>query len=438
MGNKTVYVGMSVEILHHGHINILNEASKYGDVTVGLLTDEAIASHKRLPLLKWEDRKKIVEKIQGVVNVIPQNEWDYSLNVSNMKPDFFIHGTDWLTGPSALIRERVLATLDSYGGTLIEVPYTEGISTSELWNGLRSLGTSAQIRQSMLRRLIETKEISRFIETHSPLSAIIAENSQVNIQKDGIESIREFDGFWSSSLTDSTFRGLPDTEVLSLGTRMQNISEIFDVTTKPLIMDADTGGQLDHFALHVKTMERIGISACIIEDKTGLKKNSLLGNDVAQTQEEPSLFAEKIKAGRSALVGNQFMVIARIESLILEKGMKDALSRAEIYADAGADAIMIHSREKNPDEIFTFSNEFKKSFPHLPLVVVPTSFSQVAETELVDNQFNIVIYANHLLRATYPAMQGVANSILRNGRAHEVENDIMSISQILKLVPGTS
>lgn len=429
----TVYIGMTIDVLHHGHINILEKAREYGDVIVGLLTDAAIADHKRLPYLSWEYRKKIVENITGVKKVVPQNEWDYSPNIMKYKPDFMVHGTDWLEGPLAPYRDRALKALEEHGGKLIEIPYTQGVSSSSMIEQMQGLGTTPDIRRKTLRRLLASKPISRFMEAHNPISALIVEHAKVEKN----DKIIQFDGFWSSSLTDSTSKGKPDIEALEVNSRLSNIDDIFDVTTKPLIMDADTGGKLEHFELHVKSMERLGISAVIIEDKTGLKKNSLFGNDVIQSQDDIESFCDKIKAGRAARVSDDFMVIARIESLILDKGMNDAIQRAIAYAKAGVDGIMIHSRKKTPNEVFEFARIFRKSYPVLPLVCVPTSYNKVTEKELADAGFNIVIYANHLLRAAFPAMQRVALEILKNSRSAEVEEQLMSINEILELIPGT-
>jgi phosphoenolpyruvate mutase len=429
----TVYIGMTVDILHHGHTNIIAQARQHGDVIVGLLTDAAVAGHKRLPYLRWEHRKQIIENIAGVTRVVPQETWDYAPNLRRYRPDIMVHGTDWLRGPLAPYRELALAALNEYGGSLIEVPYTEGVSSSAMAQQMRALGTTPDLRRATLRRLLEAKPILRFIEAHNPISALIAEHAR--IEQDG--RIREFDGFWSSSLTDSTARGKPDIEALEINTRLTGINEIFDVTTKPLIMDADTGGKLEHFELNVRSMERLGISATIIEDKTGLKKNSLFGNDVAQTQDDIPSFCEKIQAGRAARVSDDFMVIARIESLILEKGMDDALARADAYAGAGVDGIMIHSRASRPDEVFEFARCFRQSHRSLPLVCVPTSYNAVTEEELAEQGFNIVIYANHLMRAAYPAMRRVAHQILTNSRSLEVDKDLISIKEVLELIPGT-
>lgn len=429
----SIYIGMTVDILHHGHINIIENARKYGDVLIGLLTDEAVADFKRLPYLPYESRKVILQNIQGVTNVVPQNEWDYAPNLLKYKPDFMIHGDDWIEGPLAPYRDRALMALSEYGGKLIEIPYTKGISSSGMVENLLSVGTTPEIRKGTLKRLLRAKSMNRFIEAHSPISALIAENSKVEVNG----RIRQFDGFWSSSLTDSTEMGKPDIEALDISSRLSNINNIFEVTTKPLIMDLDTGGKPEHFEINVRSIERLGISAVIIEDKTGLKKNSLFGNEVPQTQENVDLFCDKIRAGRSSRINSDFMVIARIESLILEKGMADALMRARAYVEAGVDGIMIHSRQKRPDEVYEFARIFRTDFPHIPLVCVPTSYNSATEDELASHGFNVVIYANHLMRAAYPAMKKVAYEILKHGRSAEVDGQLISINEVLELIPGT-
>ncbi len=434
MTKNKVYLGMTIDIMHHGHINIIEKAREYGDIVVGLLTDSAVANYKRLPYLDYEQRLQIVKNIKGVTDVVPQNEWDYSPNLLKYKPEFMIHGDDWLEGPLKKYRQIALEALNTYGGKLIEIPYTKGISSTSMSRQMHELGTTPEIRKSTLKRLLACKKLVTILETHSPISALIAENASVEI--DGI--VRRFDGFWSSSLTDSTEMGKPDIEALDISKRLSNINNIFDVTTKPLIMDADTGGKVEHFLLNVRSMERLGISAVIIEDKKGLKKNSLLGNDVVQNQEDIDVFCEKIKVASSGRFSNDFMIISRIESLILGMGMDDALKRARAYVEAGSDGIMIHSRSTVPTEIFTFANSFRSDFPSVPLICVPTSFNQVKEPELEQNGFNIVIYANHMLRASYPAMKKVAHQILTNQRSYESDNSIISIKEILNLIPGTS
>ena len=429
-----VYVGMSIDILHHGHINILEKASEFGKVIVGLLSDKAISNGKRMPLLTFEQRKKIVANLKNVSEIVIQDEWDYSKNLIKYRPDFMIHGDDWLSGPLAPFRELAIKALNTYGGKLIEIPYTKGISSTKLIENFKEVGTTPDMRRSSLKRLIVAKDIVRIIESHSPLSALIGEKVNVHVEN----KFREFDGFWSSSLTDSTQMGKPDIEALDISKRLENINNIFDVTTKPLIMDADTGGKVEHFNLNIRSIERLGISAVIIEDKKGLKKNSLLGNDVEQIQENIDLFSEKIFSAKKNVVSEDFMIIARVESLILDKGVNDALKRSFAYVESGADGIMIHSRKKSPYEVFNFSLEFRKVFPYIPLVVVPTSFNKVTEEEFIKNGFNIVIYANHLLRAAYPSMKKVAEKILIDSCAFGVDKDIISISEILDLIPGTS
>lgn len=429
----TVYIGMTIDILHHGHINIIEQARKYGDVMIGLVTDAAIANHKRLPYLTYDQRKRIVENIRGVKSVVLQKEWDYAPNLRHYRPEFMVHGTDWLEGPLAPYRQKAIDALASYGGKLIEIPYTQGVSSQAMFSQLQFMGTTPEIRRRTLKRLLAAKAISRFIEAHNPISAIIAE--QATVEASG--KVRQFDGFWSSSLTDSAARGRPDIEVLDISSRLSNVNDIFEVTTKPLIFDGDTGGKPEHFELNVRSMERVGISAVIIEDKKGLKKNSLFGNEVDQVQEDIEIFCDKIRVGRAARVSDDFMVFARIESLILDKGVQDAVKRAHSYISAGVDGIMIHSRKKKPDEVFEFASIFRSEFQSVPLVCAPTAYNTVTEEQLASHGFNIVIYANQLLRAAYPAMYRVAHEILRCGRSAEVDGQLMSIREILNLIPGT-
>jgi len=433
MSSKTVYVGMSADVFHHGHVNIISEARKYGDVYIGLLNDKAVADHKRLPYLSWDKRKIILENIIGVKEVFEQSEWDYSPTIKKLKPDIMVHGKDWLEGPLAPYRERAIKALNSYGGKLIEIEYTKDVSSTEFTLKEKIIGTTPDIRKATLKRLLNAKKITRIMEAHNPLSALILENLTVTQNNKQLQ----FDGFWSSSLTDSTSQGKPDIEALDINNRLYNINNIFDVTTKPLIMDADTGGKIEHFELNVRSMERLGISAVIIEDKKGLKKNSLFGNEVKQEQESKEFFAEKIKAGRASRISENFMVFARIESLILEKGIKDAIERANTYIDAGVDGIMIHSRRETPDEILEFSKIFRQSHKSVPLVSVPTTYNSITEDELSQNGFNLVIYANQMLRAAYPAMYKVAENILKNGRSLEADKDLIKIKKILELIPGT-
>ena len=433
MKNKTVYISLSLDLLHHGHINLINHAKKYGKVTAGLLTDRAIRAHKRIPLLNFNQRKKILENINGISNVVSQNEYEYEKNILKLKPNYFVHGDDWRCGRDKNLRAGTIKALRKIGGKLIEIPHTKNISSKFLKKSMYLESTIPTNRQSTLKRLLEAKKICRFLEAHSPLSAIIAE--QV-FYKNKIGEKIEFDGFWSSSLTDSTLKGKPDIEVLDINQRLTNINDIFDVTSKPLIIDIDTGGKIEHLEINLKTIERSGASAVIMEDKKGLKKNSLFGNSVKQEQENVKEFSKKISAGKKATSG-KLMIIARIESLILGKPLNDAILRAEKYIAAGADGIMIHSKEKNPKEIFNFAKKFRKKFSDIPLVAVPSSYNSVKDKQLENAGFNIVIYANHMLRASYPAMQKVALEILKNGRTYESEKSIMSISNILELIPGT-
>ncbi len=428
---KTVYIVISAYILHHGHINLIKKASDYGDLIVGVLTDEAIATYKRFPVLDYKKRAFIIENINGVKKVVPQETLDYSENLKKYKPDFVFHGDDWKEGIQSKTRQNVIDTLKEWGGKLIEIPFTEDVSIDKINDIVKSAASIPDSRRGRLKKLISLKPIVRTIEAHNGLSALVVENAKVS--KD--EKINSFDAIWVSSLTDSTAKGKPDIELVDMTSRINTINEIMEVSTKPIILDGDTGGLIEHFVFNIKTIERMGVSAIIIEDKIGLKKNSLFGTEVEQTQDSIENFCEKIKAGKKALKTNEFMIIARIESLILKQGMDDAIKRAKAYIQAGADGIMIHSREKEPDEIFEFCDLFKEFAPDVPLVVVPTSFNQVYEDEFAKKGVNIVIYANHLIRSSYPAMVDTANLILENERCKEADEKCLSIKEILTLIP---
>ena len=430
---KKVYVGMSADLIHTGHLNIINEAKKYGEVIVGVLTDKAIASYKRLPFLSIDERKTIVENIKGVSEVVLQETLDYVPNLKKIKPDFVVHGDDWRTGPQRETRERVIRTLDEWGGKLIEPEYTPGISSTRLNTEVRERGTTPGIRMRVLRRLLASKGLIRIMEAHNGLTGLIVEKTIVEVDN----YKKEFDGMWLSSLTDSVSKGKPDIGFVDLTSRMNTINNILEVTTKPIIYDGDSGGLPEHFKFMVRTLEREGVSAVIIEDKVGAKKNSLFGTDVEQTQDTIENFCNKIKVGKEALVTDDFMIIARIESLILKAGMEDALKRAEAYTRAGADAIMIHSKEKAADEILEFCSKYKQIENDVPIVVVPSTYSHITEEELEEAGVRIAIYANQLLRSSYPSMVKTAETILKNSRAQESDEFCISIKDILTLIPGS-
>jgi phosphoenolpyruvate mutase len=431
MKKANVYVGMSADLIHPGHMNILRIASEYGDVTVGLLTDEAISSYKRLPLMSYDQRYTVVENIKGVVNVVPQETLDYRPNLRKFKPDFVVHGDDWKAGVQSATRQTVIETLAEWGGELIEVPYTKGVSSTALNIAQKEIGTTPDIRRRQLNRLISSKPLIRIIEVHSGLTGRIAET--VSVEKNSRKV--EFDGMWASSLTDATTRGRPDTESVDVTSRLSMLAEVLESTTKPLIYDGDSGGRDEHFPYMVRSLERLGVSAVIIEDKIGNKRNSLFGTSVKQIQAYPDDFSKKIRIGKMAQVTEEFLVIARIESLTTGAGLDDALMRAEKYIDAGADGIMIHSAANTPHEIFEFTTRFKTTISEKPLVVVPSSFSQVTELELESNGVNIVIYANQLLRSAIPPMIDTAKSILKHGDSHHIEANMMPIKDILEFFP---
>lgn len=429
--NRTVYMCFSTDLIHSGHIEIIKKAKRLGKLIIGVLSDEAIVSYKRFPLLPFAERKIMFENISGVYKVVEQRKLSYKENLEKYQPTYVVHGDDWRAGIQKQIRDEVVSVLASYGGELVEYPYSKDEKYSELEKRARADLSGPDMRRGRLRKILDMKGTITALEAHSGLTGLIVENTMV--EENG--GAHQFDAMWISSLCDSTAKGKPDIELVDMTSRFQTIDDIMEVTTKPIIFDGDTGGLTEHFVYTVRTLERMGVSMVIIEDKTGLKKNSLFGTEVEQTQDSIEHFAEKIRAGKKAQKTKDFMICARIESLILEKGMEDALKRALAFTEAGADAIMIHSRKKEPDEIFEFVEKFREQDSVTPLVVVPTSFNAVTEGEFKERGVNVIIYANQLTRSGFPAMQKAAKSILQNHRAKECDEYCMPFKEIITLIP---
>ena len=427
---KKVYTCFCTDVIHEGHLNILREASKLGEVYVGVLSDEAMVGFNRFPTISLEQRIEIVRSTGLVHQVLVQEEIVYDKILEELKPDYVVHGDNWKEGPESFIRENVLMNLQKLGGELIEIPYTYNEKVKRIDDQMKEKLAMPEFRRKRLRQLIAMRPIVKTLEVHSGLTGLIAEKTVV--ESNG--KLDQFDAMWISSLCDSTAKGKPDIELVDMSSRIRTIDDVMDVTTKPIILDGDTGGLVEHFVYNVRTLERMGVSAVIIEDKTGLKKNSLFGTEVEQTQDSIENFCEKIRAGKQALRTEEFMIIARIESLILERGMEDALKRAFAYVGAGADGIMIHSRKKSPDEILEFCRLFREKDAKTPIVVVPTSFNSITEEELAAAGVNIVIYANQLTRSAFPAMQSTAVEILKNHRALEVDSRLMPFKDIIRLI----
>lgn len=427
---KKVYTCFCTDVIHEGHLNILKNANAYGEVYVGVLSDAAMVGFNRFPTIPVEQRMEIVRQTGLVKEVMLQQEIMYDKVMEELRPDYIVHGDNWSTGPEAAIRENVIKNLEKFGGELIEVPYTYNENVKRIDDQMKEKLAMPEFRRKRLRQLIEMRPIVKTLEVHSGLTGLIAEKTVV--ESNG--KLDQFDAMWISSLCDSTAKGKPDIELVDMSSRIRTIDDVMDVTTKPIILDGDTGGLVEHFVYNVRTLERMGVSAVIIEDKTGLKKNSLFGTEVEQTQDSIENFCEKIRMGKKALRTEEFMIIARIESLILERGMGDALNRARAYVEAGADGIMIHSRKKSPDEILEFCHKFREEDQKTPIVVVPTSFNSITEEELAAAGVNIVIYANQLTRSAFPAMQGTAVEILKNHRALEVDSKLMPFKDIIRLI----
>ena len=427
---KTVYTCFCTDVIHEGHLNILSQAKKYGRVVVGVLADEAMVRFNRFPTIPLEERIALVENTGLADEVIIQNDIMYDNILEELQPDYVIHGDNWKEGPEQAIRKNALENMQKYGGELIEVPYTYNDKVKKIDDHMKEKLAMPEFRRKRLRQLLKMRPIVKALEVHSGLTGLIAEKTIVESNGE----LDQFDAMWISSLCDSTAKGKPDIELVDMSSRIRTIDDVMDVTTKPIILDGDTGGLVEHFVYNVRTLERMGVSAVIIEDKTGLKKNSLFGTEVEQTQDSIENFTEKIRAGKQALRTEEFMIIARIESLILERGVKDALTRAFAYVEAGADGIMIHSRKKSPDEILEFCRLFREKDTNTPIVVVPTSFNSITEEELAAAGVNIVIYANQLTRSAFPAMQETAIEILKNHRALEVDSKLMPFKDIIRLI----
>ena len=427
---KTVYTCFCTDVIHDGHLNIISNAKKYGEVVIGALSDEALIRYNKFPTISLDERIKLYESLEGVDRVVVQNSMMYDDVIPELKPDYVVHGDNWANGPESAIRANVIKLLEQYGGELAEVPYTYNENVKKIDQRLKEKLSMPEYRRRRLRDLINMCPIVKTIEAHSGLTGLIAEKTVV--ENNG--KLDQFDAMWVSSLCDSTDRGKPDIELVDMSSRLRTINDIMEVTTKPIILDGDTGGLTEHFVYNVRTLERMGVSAVIIEDKTGLKKNSLFGTEVEQTQDSIENFSAKIAAGKKAQLTDDFMIIARIESLILERGMEDALTRAKAFVEAGADGIMIHSRKKSPAEIFEFCDKFREIDSTTPLVVVPTSFNTVTEEELSAHGVNIVIYANQLMRAAFPAMTKTAETILKTHRALEADEMLMPFKDIITLI----
>ena len=428
---KKIYTCFTTSYIHEGHLNIINEAQKYGELTVGVLSDKSLLRFDKFPLISISERIKLIESIEGVSKVIVQEEVFYDDILARINPDYVIHGDNWKSGPLSNIRSRLINKLEAIGGSLIEVPYSFNPEIARIDSNYKMKLSMPEFRRPRLRKILDILNGISVIEAHNGLTGLIAENTVVH---DSTKGLNQFDAIWISSLTDSTVKGKPDIELVDLTSRLITINEIMEVTTKPIILDGDSGGLIEHFVYNVRTLERIGVSAIIIEDKTGLKKNSLFGTEANQTQEKVEVFSEKIRRGKKSQLTNDFMIIARIESLILGIGLNDAILRAKAYVAAGADGIMIHSKSPNADEIIDFINEFRKFYHDVPIVVVPTTYNQISFDELINRGANIVIYANQLIRSSYPSMIKTAEAILKDGNSFSIENEMLPIKEIISMI----
>ncbi len=422
---------MVADMVHSGHLNIIKEAGKLGSITIGLLTDEAVAGYKRLPYLDYNQRKVIVENLKGVEQVVKQYERDHRPNLRKLKPDYVVHGDDWREGPLKETREQVIETLKEWGGQLVEVPYTKGISSTKLNKTLQEVGTTPEIRMKRLRRLINAKKVVHIIEVHSGLSGLIAEH--IHVSENGMK--KEFDGMWTSSITDSLEKGKPDIQAVDISSRIININDLLEVTTKPIIFDGKSGGSIQQFGFTIRTLERLGVSAIIVHDSSSIESTSKYEELALQKQYSIEDFSNKIKYGKSVQITTDFMVIARIDSLVLNKDMEDAIERAQAYISAGADGIMIHSAPDKPGEMLAFCKKLGELKHPAPLVAVPSCNDPALKKDLLDAGVNMIVYENHLLRSAFPAMVKTAKNLLSHEGTLESGSDLMSIEEIQKLIP---
>lgn len=429
---KSVYIAMSTDFLHDGHLNIINKARSLGRVTVGVIADEATAAYKRAPLFETAQRVRIFENLKGIEKVVLQKTVSYAENLFLLKPDYVVHGDDWQTGPLSEVRAEVVEILARWGGQLIDVPYTHALSSQKFLTQIRKTTTTPDLRLKSLKRLLEIKPLVRILEAHNGLTGLLIENTVVPVRGE----FREFDGMWESSLTDSASKGKPDTATVDVSSRLSTIDQILDVTTKPMIVDGDNGGAPEHFAFTVRSLERLGVSGVIIEDKIGVKRNSLFATEAQQMQDSVEDFCTKIATGKRVQVTDEFMIFARIESLILNRGMEDALDRAMAYVRAGADGILIHSAKTEPTEVLEFCKRYSALRLKAPLVVIPSTYSEIYEKDLIQSGVKMVIYANHLLRSAFPAMKKTIESILTHGRCHEASQECLPIKEIIRLIPA--
>jgi phosphoenolpyruvate phosphomutase len=429
---KTVFVVMSAEIFHPGHLNIIKVARDLGEVTVGLATDRFNARYKRLTLMSYEDRKAIVENINGVKNVIAQDTLDLAPILRELRPDYFVHGDDWKFGPLKAVRQQVLEVMQEWGGVLVEPPYTEGISSTKLNAAWRSIGATPETRIRHFRRMLEFQPVVRLLEVHNSLSGIIIERTLV----EGNERDKEFDGMWYSDLTDSLAKGKPNSSFVDLTSRINTIHGILESTTKPLIVEAGNGGITEHFVSTVKTLERLGVSAVVIADKVGYEGAvfSLNGNE--PVQEDVNDFARKIASGKKTQVNKDFSIITQINSLVMHEDVENALRRARVYIEAGVDALMIHSNVETLTDFFEFCRSYRNLEDKVPLLAAIPARSSLDEDQLISAGVQFIVYPDQLLRAAYTSMLNAAKTLLIQARASDVDELYAPISEICDFVPG--
>ncbi len=409
--DKTVYVGMSADLVHPGHINLLREAASLGRVTVGLLTDRAISSYKRMPFLTFEQRRAVIEHIAFVTAVVPQDTLDYTDNLRLLRPDFVVHGDDWRNGVQAQTRRRVLDVLREWGGTLVEPPYTEGISSTALRMAAMDIGFAPGVRQRRLRRMLDCKPLVRVMQAHDGLSAHIVDRLEETTQG----APREYDAIWVDSLAGAPIRGKPDPLPFDLSSRLVTLHEILDATTKPLICNAGGAGHAAGVTAAVRTLERIGVSAIVIDTEVTDRRAVPAMAASAPPQDDMAAFIREIAAARDARVTPDFMIIARINDRTRDCGADRMMARAAAGVDAGADAVMCDSDPVNPDGIFDLCRRYRRLMNGHPLLVGLSGTEGLQEHDLASAGASMVVYTDTLLRAAREAMISAASQVLSCG-----------------------
>jgi len=403
---KTVYVGMVGDMLHVGHINILKTAARLGRVTVGVLTDRAVVGYKRLPLLAFEDRVRVVESIADVAAVVPQKTLSYVENLRALRPDYVVHGDDWRYGDQvSRARAEVIATLGEWGGELVEVAYTKGISSTAIHRSGAADALFSGTRQGRLRRLLAAKPTLRIVEAHSGLSAKIAAEVR------GPDGATGFDAVWQSGLTDAIHRGKSDGGAVDRGRRLQAVEEILDAGPLPLIYDGRAAGRPETVFDLTRALDKAGVSALCLGDRSD--------PDRTGPEMSPAETVAQIEAVRAACPTGAVMAISRIVVAAPGNGgsgaLDRALDRALALLEAGSDAVMFDSAADTAEPILDIAARLRRQRRDVPLFAAQSDRWGAPIHRFENAGIDAVVYETHLLRATVAPMRRAATALLAEG-----------------------